>query len=169
MGLSNEQPLKQALHDLIEAFTDIRALLEKQTQAVINHDLDAVNSLAEQQLSVNSKLEEREQEFKAELKKSLSDQQNGNKEQTVSLTNLLSHIDEHGLKKELQSLRKQLVTQVTEAQQQQKQLNDLLTFAQQNVNETLKSIYTLGNQQSMHYDRAGQTAHSDRSMINQTG
>ncbi|MGM0587733.1 MAG: flagellar export chaperone FlgN [Bacteroidota bacterium] len=167
MKLDNEQTLKQALRDLIDAFTDIRALLEKQTEAVINHDLDKVNALAEQQLTVNSKLEEREKEFKQQLEQSFADQ--AENDPTISLTALLTLLDEEGLKTELRSLRKQLVTQVTEAQQQQKQLNDLLTFAQQNVNETLKSVYALGNQQSVHYDRAGQTSHSDRSMINQTG
>jgi hypothetical protein len=166
MQLSNATPLKNSLRRLIDAFGEIRDLLEQQTQAVINHELEQVNTLAEQQLETNAKVEEQEKMFKNELQLSINEV---NKGDTVSLSALLMSMNEGELHSELKKLREQLVNQITSAQEKQQQLNELLTFAQQNVNETLKSIYMLGSKQSVHYDRAGQTSQSDRSMINKTG
>lgn len=166
MQLSNATPLKNSLRQLIDAFGEIHDLLEQQTQAVISHELERVNSLAEQQLEANAKVEEQEKMFKNELQLSINEINNGD---TVSLSALLVSMNEDELHSDLKNLREDLVSQITSAQEKQQQLNELLTFAQQNVNETLKSIYMLGSKQSVHYDRAGQTSQSDRSMINKTG
>jgi hypothetical protein len=166
MELSNATPLKNSLRHLIDAFNEIRRLLDEQTNAVIEHQLDKVNELAEQQLEANSKVEEREKMFKSELQLSINEV---DEVDTVSLSALLQEMPDNELQEELMGLRNELVEQITGAQDKQQELNELLLFAQQNVNETLKSIYMLGSKQSVHYDRSGQTSQSDRSMINKTG
>lgn len=165
MKLPNQNALTNSLKALINAFDTIIEILSKQTEAVISHNLDEVNRLAEQQISSNGDLKEREDIYQAELAKAYEQMDHSTEQQSLSY--LLQNLDEEH--QELTELRDELVKKINEAQTTQNQLNELLLFAQEHVNDTLRAIYALGNQQSVHYNSTGKKSQSERSIINKTG
>lgn len=167
MKLPNQTELKTTLKELIASFNDIIDIIKKQNEAVVSNNLSRINELAEEQININSELQGKETAFHRELKNSFSTL--NFQTDKVSLTLLLTQIDEDEVKDEFTILRDDLVKHVQEAQTAQIRLNELLLFAQEHLNDTLHAIYSFSNQQSVHYDSKGKKAQSQSSMINRTG
>lgn len=167
MDLKNRAALKRTLTELIDTFDHIIALIQKQNEAVIAHELEAMNELAEEQISANAELLIKEEHFQHELE--LAFDEVGLNRDDVSLTLLLTQFPDDPEKEVFTTLRDQLIEQVHTSQTAQIRLNELLLFAQEHVNDTLRAIYSLSNQQSVSYDSKGKMSQSKASFINKTG
>ena len=166
MTVSNKAQLKKTVKNLISLFDETITITRRQNKAVMNHNLEKINKLAEDQIELNSKMRETEEEFHSELKKAfketgiLSDN-------NISLTVLITQAgDEEG--SDFFQLRDELVSKVHTAKEEQKRVNELLLFAQENVNDTLRAVYAMGKQQSLHYNKSGEKSQSQTSIINRT-
>ena len=165
MKVSNKAQIKKTVKNLISLFDETITITRKQNKAVINHNLEEINNLAEDQIELNGKMRETEKEFHSELKKAFNE--TGISSDNISLTGLITQVGEEHLDNFFQ-LRDKLVSKVQIAKKEQKQVNELLLFAQENVNDTLRAVYAMGKQQSLHYNKSGEKSQSQTSIINRT-
>jgi len=165
MTIANKAQLKKSVNALIEVFDETIEITRRQNRAVIDHNLEQINQLAEEQIDLNAKMKEREEEFHSELKKAFKE--SGLPSDNISLTALVTQMDEEP-SRDFYHLRDQLVSKVQTAREEQKRVNELLLFAQENVNDTLRAVYSMGKQQSMHYNKSGEKSQSQTSIINRT-
>jgi len=165
-NLSILEELKNAINALIELFDETISVINQQNSAVIAQDLDKINAFAEQQMELNQIIQEKENHFQEKLSEAY--EQLNLEDSQKSLTLLLNHIKDPETKKHFQNLRDKLVSGIKEAQKAQLHLNELLLFAQEHVNDTLRAIYSFGNQSSLHYNKSGKKNQTKTSLINKT-
>lgn len=162
----NYPALHESLQQLISTFENMEHLIQQQLRAIVENNFDEIVAYAEEQLELTYLLNQREQQFQRLIGQTFNDLKL--ETQSPSLSLLLDKVSE--MRDEFEPLREKLLVAITNTQKAQKQLVDLLEFAQSHVSHTLKEIYALSNQHNMHYTNNGHKAQSAglSRMINQT-
>lgn len=145
--------IEDLLTRLNESYRQTSSLLKEQIDAVIQKKLesllDAMETLITHQETTNE-LEQQLRENVTQLAASI------NASGQISLGQLLPQLPvETG---NIQKLREELISNVSEARSNHTQLLQLLQFAQDHTNETLRSIHVLANHHDLRYNQSGKTA-----------
>lgn len=162
----NITSLRTLMSKLTEHFHDVSDLISGQIKAVVHQNFDELNQLIEEQVTINTTINELEKEFKEELVRSFSALEAQPKEYSVS--NLIKHVDESA--DLLTDLRDQLRHAVQSAQQHQQHLVQLLEFAQDHIAQTIRDIFAIADKHGTRYKASGQksSGSGQSRMINQT-
>ncbi|MDV7397313.1 hypothetical protein RZS08_38285, partial [Arthrospira platensis SPKY1] len=67
--------------------------------------------------------------------------------------------------KHLNEFRTSLLTRIADSQRLQHQLNSLLAFAREHIEQTLQRVYDLNRGASTRYDQKGRKSSEDRSIF----
>ncbi len=160
--LTNIEDLLSRLND---SYRQTSILLKDQIDAVVRKQLESLLDAMEELITHQETTNQLEQELRATVGQlatslNISDQ--------LSLGKLLPEVS--GDTSKIQRLREQLISNVTEAREHHGQLLQLLQFAQDHTNETLRSIHVLANHHDMRYNQSGKTASTQNKTfaVNQT-
>lgn len=159
--MADRDRLIQSLTALIQAYDRVIEVLDQKIEAVVKNDLDRITSLAEEQIANNNALETLELQFKTCLKSFAGDKTYP--EGAPKLSDLLSsqfHKD-----KTIKELRTRLLSRVADSQRLQYQLNSLLSFAREHIEQTLQNIYAINKKPSVRYDQKGRKNTEEHSIF----
>ena len=165
--MASLQEIENHLQELTKTFRQIEELIESQYQAVVDHKLEKLNELADQQIELHGNLQNHEDALQTSLKNQFDADHPKLKNKQVRLSNLIEALDLSDT--QIPKLRQDLLEQITQTQKRQNQLNELLLFASNHVTDTLKGIYDLGKKHDKRYTPRGTTSSNEGSFINRTG
>lgn len=146
----DSQRISRSIDQLIGVFNDFTGVLSDQIRAIVNQDFDSFNRHIERQLIINEQLSHAEGELRQELRESF---RSANlREDKATLKQL---IDRAQVDERLGEQRNALLSSISDAQQHQMQLLELMQFGQKQVFETIKGIQRASQRHETTYNQQG--------------
>ena len=145
------------IHDLLDglnkSYRQTGELLENQINAVVQNQLESLLDAMEELITHQENTDELEAQLRTQVE-ALAGELNA--DTSTSLGRLLPLISADT--SQLSNMRSQLITNIEKARSYHQQLMQLLQFAQDHTNETLRSIHVLANHHDLRYNQSGKTA-----------
>lgn len=159
--MADKDTLVNNLEALVKGYDKVVLILDHQIDAVVKNDLKRIEKLAEEQVSNSANLESLEYELKSVLS-TFDTESKRNGEQAGLGEVIKSHFQDD---KQVSGLRTSLLTRIADSQRLQHQLNSLLSFAREHIEQTLQRIYSINKESTVRYDQYGKKNQQDRSIF----
>ncbi len=165
--------ISRCVRDLDKATRDLSEVMTGQLNAVISADAEKVMALTEKNVEVQQHFHEKEQAFISELKQLIvrNGNDNGNDNGNtppVTLEGLKQIYPEYEIY--IREWQEQITGNIGRLERQEKQLVQLLDFAQKQNAALMRSVYSLQSKKNLHYRQNGEKSGvSSGIAVNQEG
>lgn len=159
--MADKDTLVTNLEALVKGYDNVVVILDNQIDAVVKNDLKRIEQLAEEQVINSSNLESLEVQLKNVLNR--FDTESSKRGEQPGLGEVIKN--HFSSDKQVIDLRTSLLTRIADSQRLQHQLNSLLSFAREHIEQTLQRIYSLNKESTIRYDQYGKKNHQDRSIF----